>query len=235
MCFSATASFVSGSLLVPVGLHTLDLARRRDRRYLPLATFPLLFGIQQLIEGGLWLSLAGPTWFGTTAAALGFLAFAYFLWPALVPFAACSIEERAGRRRVFAVLAVAGFLFGASLYLPLLLNPEWISVTISGGSILYRPALIYDGHLPREAVRIVYAVIVSAPLLFSSVGSVRGFGGLVVLSVIGSAIVFAHAFVSVWCYFAAILSLAVVVIVWRIPAAERGGYRVGTITGQHSS
>jgi len=230
MCFSATASFVSGGLLVPAGLHTLALAHRRDRRYLPLAAFPLLFGVQQLIEGGLWLSLAGPTWFGTTAAAQGFLAFAYFLWPALVPFAARSIEERAGRRRMFAALAVDGLLFGASLYLPLLLKPEWISVAVSGGSILYRPVLIYDGHLPREAVRLIYAVIVSVPLVFSSAVSVRVFGAMIVLSVIGSAIVFAYAFVSVWCYFAAILSLAVVVIVWRIPTAPRSRNRIGTIT-----
>ena len=54
MCFSATASFVAGSALVVLGVATLRATRRKSE--IPFAAIPLLFGIQQLVEGLLWLS-----------------------------------------------------------------------------------------------------------------------------------------------------------------------------------
>jgi len=49
MCFSATASFSAGAILLGLGTLTLKSARRP--RELVLAAIPLLFAIQQLIEG----------------------------------------------------------------------------------------------------------------------------------------------------------------------------------------
>jgi hypothetical protein len=43
--------------LVAVG--AITLARARSRAELPYAAIPVLFGIQQCIEGGLWLTLPG--------------------------------------------------------------------------------------------------------------------------------------------------------------------------------
>ena len=54
MCFSATASFSAGVVLL--GLGTLTLKSARGRRELPLAAIPLLFAIQQLTEGVIWLT-----------------------------------------------------------------------------------------------------------------------------------------------------------------------------------
>ena len=55
MCFSATASFTAGTALTAVG--GLTVRKSRGKAELPLALVPLLFGIQQLTEGVLWLSL----------------------------------------------------------------------------------------------------------------------------------------------------------------------------------
>ena len=55
MCFSATASFTAGALLIALGSVTVSLAAAPRER--PFAAIPLLFGLQQLIEGGIWLSL----------------------------------------------------------------------------------------------------------------------------------------------------------------------------------
>lgn len=221
MCFSATASFAAGALLVPVGLYTLGEASRRDKRLLAIASFPFLFGIQQSIEGALWIALDAGDPPGVHTAALGFLFFAYFLWPALVPYAALRAEILPARARLFAILAATGFLFGASLYLPLLVQPGWLEVSLSRGSILYEPVLIYDAMIPRSVVRAFYAAIVALPLLLCSERAIRGFGALILISVIGSAAIYAHAFVSVWCFFAALLSLAVVVIVRSSAARSR--------------
>ena len=113
------------------------------------------------------------------------------------------------------LFSFTGFLYGASLYVPLLVYPDWLSVTIIKDSILYQPVLIYDGILSRTAVRVFYAFIVAVPLLFSTVSTLRLFGILIFVSVAVSAVFFAYAFVSIWCFFAAILSAYVVYIVHR--------------------
>ena len=215
MCFSATACFTAGAILVPAGLYSLNKAYQGDRRFLGFAAFPLFFGLQQIIEGGLWLALEGWADISVATAALGFLFFAYFLWPFYVPLAALLVENNASRRRIFLAFCVIGFVFGTSLYLPLLLTESWISVQMAGGSILYQPKLIYDDFVSRTAVRVFYAIIVAIPLLFSSVKTVRYFGVLIFLSVVFSAVYFAYAFVSIWCFFAAILSAYVLYVIHR--------------------
>ena len=52
MCFSATASFSAGGVLLGLGMLTLKLASRP--RELPFAAIPRLFAIQQLNEGVIW-------------------------------------------------------------------------------------------------------------------------------------------------------------------------------------
>lgn len=54
MCFSASASFTAAAVLL--GLGTVTMRRARSRRELPYAAIPLLFGVQQLLEGMLWLT-----------------------------------------------------------------------------------------------------------------------------------------------------------------------------------
>ena len=54
MCLSAEASYMAAAVLVPAGAVAMQRAYRRTPRYLPLATLPLLFGLQQLSEGLVW-------------------------------------------------------------------------------------------------------------------------------------------------------------------------------------
>jgi hypothetical protein len=48
MCFSATASFVSGSVLTIAGAISLSSAKKNNQKL--FAAIPLIFGIQQLFE-----------------------------------------------------------------------------------------------------------------------------------------------------------------------------------------
>lgn len=59
MCFSVAASFTAGTFLIGFGVMTLSLARRRKE--VPFAAIPLLFGLQQLSEGVVWISF-GAGW-----------------------------------------------------------------------------------------------------------------------------------------------------------------------------
>lgn len=71
----------------------------------------------------------------------------------------------------------------------------------------------------RAVVRAIYALIVAVPLIGSSDRIVRDFGVLILASVIVSALAFGYAFVSIWCFFAALLSAYLVV---RLPRRESG-------------
>lgn len=225
MCFNATASFVTAAVLIPAGVATLRRVTSSNHHLVFLAAFPLLFGVQQLLEGLLWLSLGdplagligAPSTDSGTVAALGFLFFAYALWPALVPLAAWHAEVMPLRRRIFALLAGLGAMLGLFLYLPLLLEPGWLTLSVVQGSILYEPRLILDPFVSRQVTRGVYALIVALPLIGSSVPLLRRFGGLVLVSVLISAAAFSYAFVSIWCFFAAVLSAWLVL---RLPKAE---------------
>ncbi|MEK7121399.1 MAG: DUF6629 family protein, partial [Patescibacteria group bacterium] len=84
MCFSATASFVAGSALSVVGVVTIAKAKRKAQ--IPFAMIPLLFGIQQIAEGFIWLSFRFNTlWLNTTMTYVYSL-FSHVLWPVFIPF-----------------------------------------------------------------------------------------------------------------------------------------------------
>lgn len=216
MCFSATASFATSVVLVPLGSFALVHAYQFKKQYLALAAMPLLFGIQQMFEGALWLVLDDQLNIAQHIPALGFLFFAYFLWPFYVPLAAFFVEEDRVRRRIFLAVAAIGLIVGVYLYVPLLVSPEWLSLRIHSGSIFYEPKLIFDNTIPIGAHRIGYALIVALPLLFSTVVNVRLFGFLILFSVIVSAVSFAYAFVSIWCFFAALLSIYLAYVIYSM-------------------
>ncbi|MCC1491460.1 DUF6629 family protein [Cognatishimia sp. F0-27] len=206
MCFSATASFTTATLLMPVAAYTIRTAWMADRRYLGFAVFPLFFGFQQFLEGGIWMTIGQPDAARLHLFALGFLFFAYFVWPFLVPFATWLVEARKNRRRIFLGLSAFGFLLGLSLFAPLMFHPDWVPLRIEKHSIDYNSRLIWEGIVPYTVIRIIYAGIVCLPLLLSSEKHIRIFGVIITLSVIAGFIFAQYAFTSVWCFMAAIVS-----------------------------
>jgi hypothetical protein len=224
MCFSAAASFVAGGVLIPLGGVALVQAWKTDRRYLVLAAFPALFGAQQIVEGVLWRSLDNPGLPVSHGAAMVFLFFAYLLWLVLTPLAVFFVEERAWLRRVFLAVTVFGAAYGLSLFAPLLVTPAWLTVDLARGSILYDTRLIYDDVVSKTLLRVTYAGVICLPLLASTAPGVRLFGVLVTLSVAVAFLFATYAFTSIWCYFAAVVSAWIAVLVFRLP--QRAGPRL---------
>jgi len=205
MCFSATASFTVAAGLAPVGLFCLHRARRDAPRSLMFAAFPLLFALQQATEGFVWLHLAEHM-AQPGAAAYGFLFFSHFFWLWWVPMAAWFLEPDGPRRHICAAITVLGVLYGLSLFVPLLLNADWLRVMVLDHSISYRVTLIYQDVLAREWVHGLYAICVISPLLLQSDFHVRVFGGIVLASMVIASQEFTQAYISVWCFFAAVAS-----------------------------
>ena len=148
--------------------------------------------------------------------ALGFLFFAYFVWPFLVPVASYLVERKSERRGAFLAFSGFGMLLGLTLFVPLLFDPDSLPLKIVRHSIDYNSQLIWADIVPYVIIRIIYAGIVCIPLLLSSEKQIRVFGAIITLSVI-LGFVFAHyAFTSVWCFMAAIVSVYLAFVMYGV-------------------
>jgi hypothetical protein len=57
MCFAASVSFLMGSVLGVVGVASATMAYRSNKKWIAFALIPLMSGIQQIIEGIVWIQL----------------------------------------------------------------------------------------------------------------------------------------------------------------------------------
>lgn len=210
MCFSAVASFTAAALLLPAGVFASKIAWAKTPRLIPLAAIPIGFSIQQSFEGLVWLSLdnADIVRIGT----LGFFLFSHCIWPAWPSLAIWVQEDRPWARKILIAMLLFGCLFGLSLYGPFWLYPEWLTIGVSHGSIQYQTQLLYDRIFPRDVTRLIYLLMVVGPTCLSALLQLRVLGGLVALSMIVTYLFFNYAFVSVWCFFAAVLSLYLIYV-----------------------
>lgn len=213
MCFSATVSFSTTLLLIPAGSFCLKVALEHDKAYRMFAAIPLLFGVQQIFEGFVWLALESGDPPQARSAALAFLFFSHFFWLPFVPLCCYSTENEPFRRNLFLMLASAAIVHGAVLYLPLLTDENRLEVAISGHSIKYTTVLLYDGYLTLMLQRLLYLSFVVMPFLLCSDRALRVFGLGLLATLAVSLWSFFYALISVWCYFAALLSIYIVVII----------------------
>jgi len=200
MCFSATASFVAGATLSVVGVATLKKVETRTE--LPFALIPLLFGIQQLIEGVIWLTFSDEAPLLKQTMTYLYSGFSHVLWPIYVPLAMGILEAVRWRKRAFFGFAVAGVAVG--LYLLYFIVTRPVVAEVIGKHIVYT-----SPHFYGIVVISFYLAATCVSCFFSSHGFVRLFGILALLAFIGAYFVAALALISVWCFFAAILSLLI--------------------------
>ena len=59
MCLSAQVSFVASVFLVVGGTAITIIAALKNWRYVPIALLPLFAGLQQFMEGNVWLGMTG--------------------------------------------------------------------------------------------------------------------------------------------------------------------------------
>jgi hypothetical protein len=200
MCFSAPASFSAAAALLAIG--TVSLRRTRRVAEWPYALIPWCFGVQQLLEGTLWLSLAQPAPCLSAVLTEGYSAFSQVIWPIYIPLAVVLLEPSGWRRHAIGLNAVAGAAVGLYLMWYMLQVP--VLARISGQHIAYD---FPHFHQPLASVLYLFAACVS-PLL-SRWPAVRGFGVLASLSLVAAAYFYAQWFISTWCFFAALLSAVV--------------------------
>lgn len=200
MCFSATASFTAGTALTVVGV--LTLRKSQGKRELPLALVPLLFGIQQVTEGVVWVSLGHDLPLLQSWATYIYSMFSHVVWPILVPFAILLVEPRLWRRKTISVFVALGLSVG--LYLLFFIIRFPVTARVRGDSIAYD-----SPHFYLVVVLVGYLLATCITGLFSSHWCINLFGVLAFVLAVIAAIVSITTFVSVWCFYAAILSLLI--------------------------
>ena len=200
MCFSASASFTAGTALLAVGAVTLKRAGHRAE--LAYAAIPLLFGVQQLVEGMVWLSFGANDPLLNSAMTFVYSLFSHVLWPIYVPVAVLLLEPVRWRRRTLAAFLAAGAAVGLYLLVNMFRFP--IESRPAGGHIEY-----VSPHFYIVAVMVGYFAATCISILFSSHKLVNVFGAAALLSFGMSYAIYRQWFISVWCFFAAVLSVIV--------------------------
>ncbi len=198
MCFSATASFVAGTSLSVIGVATLKHVKRKTE--IPFAMIPLLFGIQQLAEGVIWLTFANDAPLLQQTMTYVYSGFSHVFWPIYVPFAIGVLEAVRWRRKALAGFEVAGL--AAGLYLLYFIVTQPVVAQVVSRHIEY-----ISPHFYIAPVIVLYLLATCVSAFFSSHKFVNLFGALALLSFLATYAIYAHALVSVWCFFAALLSI----------------------------
>lgn len=212
MCFSAPASFVAGAALAVVGIATLRLASRPAE--MPFAAIPLLFGVQQLIEGLLWLSFRDASPLPNESLTFVYSLFSHVLWPIYVPFSVRLLETVPWRRHALLALQLAGVAVGS--YLLFYLVSSEVTSRVLGKHIVYESPHFYIG-----AVMILYGSATCVSAMVSSHRLIQVFGVLALVTFIAAYAIHVATLVSVWCFFAAVLSFMVYAFFRHGPATAQ--------------
>lgn len=199
MCFSAPVSFTASALIGAVGIATLIKVKKGSD--IPLALVPLIFAAQQFVEGMLWLNIGkapGPAMLFTYI----FCFFALLWWPLYVPLVALVSEQNEWRRKIIRIFCFGGAVLGAFLYAHFLVNP--LSAQVVNKCIYYNFTVPYP-----VLFTIAYSLLTLVPGIISSSRFLNLFGCLVTVLALVARYAYFVNFVSVWCFFAAILSVLI--------------------------
>jgi len=201
MCFSATADFAGSAVLGTIGVATLH--RVKQRRELLLAAVPCLFAIHEFIEGFVWLGLSGtlsPQVAHNAGAA--YVLYAQGILPFLLPFSLYLIEPtRRQRRRMLGFVILGGVL---ALYLLWGLIAYPLEISMQSNSILYTNAIT-----TTTLVAVLYVTATCGSLFFSGYRALIALGWYNLVGLLVVMLVKRYAFTSVWCAYAAAVSVII--------------------------
>lgn len=211
MCFSAAGSFTLSGVLAAVGV--ASVARNSSKAHGMLAAVPLVFAAQQFAEGMVWLTFTKPA--AETfheAAVTSFIAIAMVIWPVWAPLSLRLAErDRTSQRMLTALLAIGSIAAVVSGSLLLSRHPV---AEIAGHSIRYE----YP-HTTNAVLSVVmlaaYIAPTIGPFFVSTLRASRMIGSTLIVSLALSIVVEREALASVWCFFAAILSVQILFALQR--------------------
>jgi hypothetical protein len=214
MCFSAPASFAAGTALLTISAIAFSLSKNTAQRVLSIV--PLIFSVQQFSEGVLWLSLTDTAWaHWRNITMYVFLFFAQVVWPVFVPLTILLFEKEPVRKKILRVLSGVGIFI--ALYLSYCLLVYDVQVTVDNHHIRYYLDFpMHNGWY--SGIPYVIAAVISP--FVSGTKSLRFLGLILLTSYLFSWIWYHDYIISVWCFFAAVFSIVVLVIIRQMRKAD---------------
>lgn len=196
MCFSAGASFTTGAVLMVAGGATLTQVTARSQ--LMLALIPWAFAVQQVLEGTIWLGInQGANDVVLSILAGGYLFFAYIFWPLWIPISLFMLEESGWRRALLLILATLGAVFAiCALITTFDFTPHVID-----------NHLAYGEFPTNKLITLAYLCATIAPFFIMRRTAYKIAGALIVACLAISWLISYTAIGSLWCFFAAALSV----------------------------
>ena len=172
------------------------------------AAIPLIFCIQQMIEGLLWLALTDPVYASLeNVTTYSFLFFAQVIWPIWIPFAVLSLEVKSKYKTIQKIIVGIGGL--VSLYLAYFLASFPIKAMITGSHILYLQD--YPKTISNYG-SFLYVLATIVPCFISRIKQMVLLGILILISYGITLFFYSDYTISVWCFFASIISI----MIWNI-------------------
>lgn len=204
MCISAEVNFAAAAVIGAVGIATLTHVRHP--RAVLFAAMPLFFALHQFTEAFVWLGLEDRIGkLALSNAAFLFIFYAQALLPFLMSLAVLLLEEVPWRRRLLAGLTAIGLVFSGYM--------TWAIFSVPTEVFARAHSVVYSNSATESPVTAFFYILVTCgSLILSGHRVVRWFGVLNLVGLTVVAIVKAYAFSSVWCLYAAVLS---VMLYWQ--------------------
>ncbi len=204
MCFSATASYTASAALLLTSIVTLSKANTRQRM---LAAMPLLFAIQQFIEGTSWQALNQGI--QTQTSTYAYLFFVFVVWPLWIPVSIRSLctNKRETKQLTIPILSGLVVALFAVVYLWYVTPKAFITCN----------SIRYIADLPSYVWiigSIFYLIATITPFFIIKRKYFWLMGSTLAISYIASFLFYYQTMLSVWCFFAAFLSIFTLLIVW---------------------
>jgi hypothetical protein len=142
-----------------------------------------------------------------------FMLYAQGLLPVLLPLSVLLFEPDArSRRRMLPFLVLGG---ATALYMLWALTAYPLQVCVRGNSIVY-----LNQATNNTAVAVLYVIATCGSLFFSKVRTMIVFGAVNLMILLAVMEFKRYAFTSLWCAYAAIASVIILVYFWRSSGAR---------------
>jgi hypothetical protein len=212
MCFSLTASATTSALLTVIGIAALRKSTQTTRL---IAMIPLLFAIQQASEAVIWFAKLHPVYAGLEKpCGYFFLSFAFFVWPVWNTLSLLKLETNPQRKKYIRLCLIPAALFMGFIIFEAFKNS--LQVLEVDHHIVYMTAT------PMSFLALfVYCLATVLPLFLSSFKEFWIMGMLILASLGFTLYRWYNVFGSIWCFFAAILSIYVYFIIDKLNDAHK--------------
>jgi hypothetical protein len=220
MCFSASASFGAGIVLATISVAAIKKVQHPFQVY--FACIPIIFCVQQIAEGFLWLALTKPYFAPLQQITTDtFLFFAQVVWPVWIPFSALKLKKQ--EENLYFQWALLAIGLSVALYLGYCLISYSVEAKIIGHHISYIQGypIIFGSYGD-----LLYIIATVAPPLFSEIKKMWLLSITIIISYSITTLIYIDYIVSVWCFFSSIISISVLIVLEELknPSKKHSRY-----------